>query len=407
MIALLYKPLGLVVILATAYLLSVKRSAIAWRYVVTTLAIQVAIALLMLKTSGGEAIGHGIAKLFNSLNSYGECGGRMVFSTLIDMDSPAGWGFIFAVKVTTVITFLGGLMSLLSYLGVIGFLVGAVAKVTSPIFGASGAEGLCAVANSIFAQIEAPLLVKNYLARMTRSELMTVMVSGMATTSITILVTFAAQGLSALHLFTSSIMAVPGSLVIAKIIMPETEKPETLGTSVVPTLDTSDNAIDALASGASTGFMVSGIIIAMLIVFIGMTTMCNDLLAKLVFAISGYENVTFDTILGFIFRPIAYLLGVENHEQGIVAALIGNRMIINEFVAYLKMLSMNLTPYSKILLTYLLCGFANFSSIGMQIGGISAMAPSTRSTLSQIGLRAMLGATLVNILNAWIVSVIL
>jgi len=407
MSVILFKCVGLVAVLTAAYLLSVKKNAIAWRYVVTSLAIQAGIALLMLKTSGGEAVGRAIASLFSNLSAYAECGGKMVFSTLMDPGSPAGWGFVFAVKVTTVITFLGGLMSLLSYLVVIGFLVGIIAKITSPLFGASGAEGLCAVANAIFAQIEAPLLVKNYLPRMTRSELMVVMVSGMATTSITILVTFADLGLSALHLFTSSLMAVPGALVIAKIIEPETEQPETLGLSVKPTLDTSDNAIDALASGASTGFMVSGIIIAMLIVFIGMTTLCNDLLEKLVFAISGIHGITFDTVLGYIFKPIAYLLGITSNEQGTVAALIGNRMIINEFVAYMKMLSMDLTPYSTTILTYLLCGFANFSSIGMQIGGISAMAPSTRSTLSQIGLRAMLGATLVNILNAFIVSLIL
>ncbi len=202
-------------------------------------------------------------------------------------------------------------------------------------------------------------------------------------------------------------MAVPGSLVIAKIIEPETELPETLGKAIKPTIDTSDNAIDALASGASTGFMVSGIIIAMLIVFIGMTSLCNDLLEKLVFMVSGIHGITVDAILGFIFRPIACLLDIASDEQGTIAALIGNRMIINEFVAYMKLLSMSVTPYTKIIATYLLCGFANFSSIGMQIGGISAMAPSTRSTLSQIGLRAMLGATLVNILNAFIVSLIL
>ena len=404
---LILKGVGLFAVLAASYLLSSQKHAIAWRYIVSALVVQAGIAFLMLKTSGGEALGHAIAGIFQNLNEYADCGGRMVFSTLSDVSSPAGWGFIFAVKVTTTLTFLGGLMALLSYLGVIGFLVRAVATVTSPLFGVSGAEGLCTVANSIVGKIEAPLLVKNYLPKMTRSELMTVMISGFATTSITLIVPLASLGLSALHMFTSSIMSIPGTLVIAKLLEPEIGKPETLGLSVVPTKDTSSNVIDAVASGASTGFMVSGIIIAMLIVFIGMTTLCNDVVEKLIFAISGIHGITIDSMLGFALKPIAYLLGIDSGEQGIVASFIGNRMLINEFVAYMKLLSISVTPYTKIMVTYLLCGFANFSSIGMQIGGIGAMAPETRSTLSQIGLRAMIGGTLVNILNAFIVSLIL
>ena len=404
MVIIAYKLISVVVILFLAYVLSSHKTSIRWHYVGITLGVQMLIALAMLKTSGGEAVGLKLAAVFDTLNGYAEQGGRMVFSTLIDASSPAGWGFIFAIKITTLLTFLSGLMSVLSYLGVVGFLVRSVTTVTAPLFGVSGAEGLCTVANSILGQIESPLLIKNYLPRMTRSELMSVMISGFATTSITLLVPLASLGLSVLHLFTASIMSIPGTLVIAKILEPETETPETLGHSVAPTKDSSDNIIDALASGASNGFAISGIIMAMLIIFIGISTMCNDLLEKIVFLISGKHGITVDTLLGLVFRPFTYLLNIPSSEQGTVAALIGNRMLINEFVAYLKMLSLDLSFYSKTLLTYLLCGFANFSSIGMQIGGISAMAPSTRSTLSQIGLRAMIGGTLVNLLNACIVS---
>jgi CNT family concentrative nucleoside transporter len=398
------KALGVGLVFLTTLLLSSNTRAIRWHFVAITLFTQILIATLMLKTSGGEALGLGLAKIFTSLSNYAEQGGKMVFSTLIDTESKAGWGFIFAIKITTLLTFLGGLMSLLSYFGVIAFLVRVVTYVTAPIFGVSGAEGLCTVANSLLGQIESPLLVKNYLPRMTRSELMSVMISGFATTSITLLVPLASLGLSALHLFTSSIMSIPGTLVIAKILEPETEVPETMGHTIKPTNDGNTNIIDALASGATTGFAISGIIMAMLIVFIGMSGLCNDLLEQLVFMISGKHGITFDWILGTIFKPITYLLGIESGEQTTVASLIGNRMIINEFVAYLKMLSLNLSGYSTIILTYLLCGFANFSSIGMQIGAITTMAPTTRQTLSQIGLRAMIGGTLVNILNACIVS---
>jgi len=398
------KAVSIALVFGVTFLLSSSKRAIKWHFVAIAFAVQILIALCMLKTSGGESLGLSVSNLFTTLNNYAEQGGRMVFSTLIDASSPAGWGFIFAVKITTLLTFIGGLMSVLSYLGVIAFCVRAITVVTAPLFGVSGAEGLCTVANSILGQIESPLLVKNYLPTMTRSELMTVMISGFATTSITLLVPLASLGLSALHLFTSSIMAIPGTLVIAKILEPETGSPETLGQSIKPTTDANENLIDALSSGASTGFMISGIIMAMLIVFIGMSGLCNDLLEKIIFTISGKSGITFDAVLGMIFKPITYLLGVDPSEQTAVASLIGNRMIINEFVAYLKMISLNLSSYSNILLTYLLCGFANFSSIGMQIGAISAMAPSTRSTLSAIGLRAMIGGTLVNILNTCIVS---
>lgn len=403
----LYKIASIVTVLFAAYALSSRRDAIKWHYVFITLAVQTLIALAMLKTSGGEALGFKIAEMFTKLNTYADEGGKMVFSTLADPTSKAGWGFIFAVKVTTLITFMGGLLGLLSYFGVIRLLVRGVAAVTSPIFGASGAEGLCTVANSLLGQIESPMLVRSYLPKMTRSELMSVMISGFSTTSITLLVTFAAQGISALHLFTSSIMSIPGTFVIAKLLEPETQIPETMGHVVNPTKDENDNIIDAVASGASNGFMVSGIIVAMLITFIGLTVFANDIVERVIFMISGKHGFTVDTLLGFVFRPITYLLGVPANEQVDVAALIGNRMLVNEFVAYLKMMSIDFSVYSKTILTYLLCGFANFSSIGMQIGGISAMAPSTRTTLSQIGVRAMIGGTLVNILNACIVSFLL
>ncbi len=403
----LYKIASIVTVLFAAYALSSRRDAIKWHYVFITLAVQALIALAMLKTSGGEALGFKIAEMFTKLNTYADEGGKMVFSTLADPTSKAGWGFIFAVKVTTLITFMGGLLGLLSYFGVIRLLVRGVAAVTSPIFGASGAEGLCTVANSLLGQIESPMLVRSYLPKMTRSELMSVMISGFSTTSITLLVTFAAQGISALHLFTSSIMSIPGTFVIAKLLEPETQIPETMGHIVNPTKDENDNIIDAVASGASNGFMVSGIIVAMLITFIGLTVFANDIVERVIFMVSGKHGFTVDTLLGFVFRPITYFLGIPANEQGSVAALIGNRMLVNEFVAYLKMMSIDFSVYSKTMLTYLLCGFANFSSIGMQIGGISAMAPSTRTTLSQIGVRAMIGGTLVNILNACIVSFLL
>lgn len=401
------KVAGIAVTIGFALALSSYKTRIKWLNVFVMMLAQFGIAALMLKTAAGIVVGDAVSHVFTSLYACADVGSRMVFGNLVDPAGLGGWGFIFAIKVTALITFMGGLIGLLAHIGVINIFVRGIAAVTTPLFGVSGAEGLCAVANSVLGQIESPMLVKTYLNRMTRAELMTVMISGFATTSVTLLVTFAAQGISALHLFTSSVMSIPGAMLMAKIIEPETGTPETLHGSVNLTNEESQNVLDALSTGALHGFKISGIIVAMLLVFISSLTLLDSILSNVVFMVAGIKGVTFDFLLSKIFSGIPRLLNIDPAERETVAALVGNRMMINEFVAFLKMATFNLSEYSKTMLVYLLCGFANFSSIGMQVGAISVSAPDRRSTLNEIGLRAMIGGTLVNILNAFIVSLVI
>jgi CNT family concentrative nucleoside transporter len=283
--------------------------------------------------------------------------------------------------------------------------------------GTSGAETLVAIANSFLGQTEAPLLIRNYLKKLTDSEMLTVMICGMATISGAVIIVYAAMGIPATHLLASSVMAIPSALLISKILYPETEQPETKGAVQATCEPTTKNMFDAISSGTNDGLSVALIVGAMLISFIALIALADSLLlvssdsinwALAMFGISWHMPVlSLNMIFGFLFAPFAYLLGFTGNEALVAGELLGTKLVVNEMVAYGQLSSAMLSERTVAILTYALCGFANFSSIGIQIGGIGALAPEKRSTLSRLGLIAVLGGTLSNLLSAMIAGLLL
>lgn len=390
--------LGIFVFLGGAYACSSNRKAINLTQIGIALLLQILCGLAMLKTTLGAQFFGSFARLFATLYSFADAGTGFLFGNLANASGP--WGMIFAVKVIPIMIFFGALMSLLSHVGVITLFVRGCSLFLRPLFKASGAETLSLVASSVLGQTEAPLLIKQYLPRMTRSELLTIMVSGMAHLSGAILAVYGSIGVPLDHLLASSIMAVPGSLAIAKLLMPEEEKPETMQGEATVASDENHTFFGALAAGTSDGLNLAVNVAAMLVAFISLIALVNALFI----GISGYS---LNDIFSYLFYGVALLIGIPVAECSPVATLIGTKLIVNEFVAYSSMVTLELTARTKIIATYALAGFSNLSCIGIQIGGIGAICPSKRSMLGQLGLRALLGGTLVNLINAALVSLFL
>lgn len=407
--------IGIVVILALAWALSKKRSSINFRVICIAFAMQVATALIILRTSIGLSITHAIADGVVAVYKFADAGSSFLFGRLID---PTGsWGFIFAFKVLPVMIFFAAVTSLLFHLRIIQLCVSGINRVIQPLLETSGAETLCAIANSFLGQTEAPLLIRNYLKNVTRSEMMTIMISGMATISGAVLVVYVAMGVPAVHLLAASVMGVPGSLLIAKMLYPETEVPETKGAVAAKFEVQSRNIFDAIAIGTYDGLQLALIIGAMLIAFIALFAMANAMLGGFsagfnnLFSYMGFAwhmpVITLDLIFGLICAPFAYLLGFTGDTAMQVGQLIGTKLAINEMVAFGSMVRMAFSERTIAIITYALCGFANFSSIGIQLGGIGALVPEKRAWLSEFGLYAVLGGTLVNLLSAMIAGLLL
>jgi len=406
---------GIAVILFIAWLFSKKKSKVNLRLIINALAVQFLLGFLVLKLSLGKRIVQAVAFGVSKIYQCAEFGTSFVFGSLVD-DS-ASWGFIFAFKVLPIIIFFGALMSLLFHWGIVQFFVSLISRILRPILGTSGAETLCAISNSFLGQTEAPLLVRSYLEGMTRSEFLLVMVSGMATISGAILVVFAAMGVPIDHLLAASVMAIPASILIAKILYPETEKPKTASGAAISVERKTSNAFDAIFSGTSDGMKLAMNVGAMLISFLALLAMLNFLLGfssekinlLLEFMNIGYRlpNITLDLILSFLFSPFAYLLGFTGEEALKAGELLGTKVAVNELIAYGKLIGMNLSARTTSILTYALCGFSNFSCIGIQIGGIGALVPNKKLWLTQFGLYAVLGGALANLLSAMIASLLL
>ncbi len=407
--------IGIFVVVGIAWLFSHNRQAIRYRLVMTALAMHVGVAFLMLKTFTGQYIVAGIARAVASLYGCAGTGAEFLFGSLAHASPP--WGPLFAFQVLPVIVFFGTLMSLLFHLGVIEVLVGATARVVRPILATSGPETLVAVANSFLGQTEAPLVIRAYLKTLTKSEMFTVMVSGMATISGAILVVYASMGIPARHLLTASVMAIPASLLIAKVLYPETKKTAVYHGVSGPRQARSGNIFDAIASGMTDGLGLALNIGAALIAFIALIALVDVLLyglstctAHLAFVAGASWNIPVITIKGIFacaLAPCAYLLGLTHHEAHVAGELLGTKLVVNEMVAYSSLATMELSERTRAILTYALCGFANFSSIGIQMGGIGALAPERRAWLSELGLRALLGGTLVNMLSAMVAGLLL
>jgi CNT family concentrative nucleoside transporter len=404
---------GLIVILSLAYAISTNRRAIDRRTVAWGLALQILFALLVLKTTAGQRTFQELGAVINRLLDFAFVGSSMVFGPMGSKEvwprimnqvlGPEGaqWSVVFAFQVLPTIIFIAALFAVLYYFGVMQVIVRVFAIVMRRVMGASGAESLNVAASIFMGQTEAPLTIRPYLPRMTESELMTVMTSGMAHISGGIMAAYILFGIEAQHLLTAVIMTAPGTLMMAKIFVPETEVPETLGKVKLQIERTDVNVIDAAGRGTSEGLSLALNVGAMLISFLALVALVNALL--------GLAGLSLQQIFGWVFAPIAWAMGVPWRDAPTIGNLLGTRMALNEFVAYSQLgpLKATLDPKSFTIATFALCGFANFSSIGIQIGGIGALAPSRRHDLARLGLRAMLAGTLANFVTATIAGFLL
>jgi concentrative nucleoside transporter, CNT family len=412
--------LGLFAMIALAWALSLDRKRFPWRTVWTGLALQLAFAALILKTHFGAKTFEYANAAVNRLLSSAEAGARLVFGPLANAEVLGrSWGaentFIFVITVTATIILVSSLSSFLYHYGILQRVVRGMAWVMQRVMRTSGSESLAAAANIFMGQTEAPLVVKPYLARMTRSELLALMVPGMASIAGGVLAAYVAFGLRAGrtdmagHLLTASFMSAPAALLIAKILLPEVEVSETAAGASAKIERESTNGLDALCRGASEGMMLSINVMAMLIAFVAVVALANFLIAYPQTQLGVSQPVTLQNIFGWINAPFAWLIGVPWKDCTAVGELMGERIVLNEFIAYLNLAGKGaqLDPRSFTLATYALCGFANFSSIAIQIGGIGALAPSRRVDLAQLGLRAMVGGLLACYMTAAVVGLLL
>jgi len=389
---------GIVALLAIAVLLSDNRKAINLRTVGGAFSIQVGLAVLVLYVPFGKEILAGAANGVQHVINYADVGISFLFGELAS-DS---LGFVFAVKVLPVIVFLSALMSVLYYLGIMQKVIGFLGGMIQRALGTSRAESLSATANIFVGQTEAPLVVRPYIGRMTDSELFAVMAGGLASIAGAVLAGYASMGIEIKYLIAASFMAAPGGLLMAKIIKPETQIPYEGGDDVeYDEADTPSNVIDAAAGGALTGMTIAMSIGAMLIAFIALIALLNGLIGG-VASFAGIEGFTLQKILGFILSPLAFLLGVPWEEAMATGSLIGQKLVLNEFVAYVEFLKIKetLSAQTQVIMTFALCGFANLSSIAMLMGGLGALAPQRRHDIARMGLKAVAAGTLSNLMSA-------
>jgi len=404
---------GLAVILALAYCLSSARRSIDYRTVGWGLTLQFVFALIVLKTDAGRLVFQTLGGYITKLLNFTYVGSAFVFGPLGDpkvwpramtnVFGPEGvqYGTIFAFQVLPTIIFIAALFAMLYYFGVMQVVVRVFAVVMRRFMRASGAESLNVAASIFMGQTEAPLTIRPFLPRMTESELMTVMTAGMAHISGGVMAAYILFGVEAQHLLTAVIMTAPGTLLMAKLFVPETRQPETMGTVRLNVERTDVNVIDAVGRGTGEGLHLALNVGAMLISFLALIALVN--------AILGLAGLSMQQIFGWVFSPIAWSLGVPWRDASTIGNLLGTRMVLNEFVAYAQLgtLKASLDPKSFTIATYALCGFANFSSIGIQIGGIGALVPERRHDLARLGLRAMLAGTFANFLTATIAGMLL
>jgi concentrative nucleoside transporter, CNT family len=404
---------GLALILALAYAISSARHAIDYRTVGWGLALQFLFAIVVLKTTAGQMVFQAAGAYITKLLDFAYVGSSFVFGPLGNRDvwprimtqvlgeEGGQYANVFAFMVLPTIIFIAALFAMLYYFGVMQLIVRVFAVVMRRFMRASGAESLNVAASIFMGQTEAPLTIRPFLPRMTESELMTVMTAGMAHISGGVMAAYIIFGAKAEHLLTAVIMTAPGTLMMAKLFVPETGQPETMGTVKLEVEKTDVNVIDAIGRGTGEGLHLALNVGAMLISFLALVALLN--------AILGVAGLSMQQILGYAFAPIAWSLGVPWVDAPTVGNLLGTRMVLNEFVAFSQLgpLQATLDPKSFTIATFALCGFANFSSIGIQIGGIGALAPERRHDLARLGLRAMLAGTFANFLTASIAGMLL
>lgn len=428
---------GLACLVGLTWLFSNAKGRVDWKLVATGVALQIGFAMLVLLVPGGREVFGFLAKLFVQVLEFTKDGSGFVFGPLIQAATPEGqptpWGFVLAFQVLPTIIFFAALMGALYHLGVMQAIVKGIAWGITRVMNVSGAETTSVTASIFVGQTEAPLTVKPYIGRMTESELLTMMIGGMAHIAGGVLAAYvlmlgggdqSQMEFFAKHLLTASIMAAPATLVIAKILIPETGEPLTRGTVKINVEKHTVNVIDGAATGAADGVRLAINVGGMLIAFIALIAMLNAPLAwfgGIEWFGSGWSinqalttnseapvALSLQVIFGYVLKPIAWIIGVPWAEADIVGSLIGVKVVLNEFVAYLELAKVQeqLSPHSVLIATYALCGFANFASIAIQIGGIGGLAPERRSDLARFGLRAVLGGSIATMMTATIAGVL-
>ncbi len=433
MITVLFGIFGILVLLGIAWLFSDSKKTVNWRIVGTGIGLQLIFAVFVILTPWGSVVFDAIGSFFVKIISFTFDGAAFVFGALASQETfgnafpegirSEGVGFIFAFQVLPTIIFFASLMAVLYHLGLMQKIVQGMAWVMAKVMRVSGAEAISVAANVFIGQTEAPLVVRPYVSPMTRSELLTLMIGGMATIAGGVLAAYvsllggtdpALQLYYAKHLLSASLMAAPATIVIAKILVPEREVSKTMGTVKVMVEKTSSNVIEAAATGASDGLKLALNVGAMLLAFIALIFMFNWVLTGVFTDLLGLtikgEPITLEILLGYLLSPIAWIIGVPWEDAVTVGSLIGQKIVLNEFIAYLNLSKLIptgvLSEKAVIISTYALCGFANFSSIAIQIGGIGGIAPDRRADLAKFGLRAVLGGSLATFMTATIAGVL-
>ena len=405
--------MGIVAFLGLAWAMSSNRRQVPWRVVAWGMGLQLIIGFVVFRTQIGKGVFEAANVAIRKLNEFAGEGAKLVFGALGDggkMQEIFGGGVIFAIAIPATIIFVSALSSLLYHWRVLPLVVTGIAWVMRRTMRTSGSETLATAANIFMGQTEAPLVVKPYLGAMTRSELMALMVGGMATIAGGVAAAYASLGIDAGHLLTASILSAPGTLVIAKLMFPEMDKSETADEECELPKSRATNSIDALCQGASDGMRLSINVIAMLIAFVALVYMANAILG---WALSWTAwDFTIQEAVGWLNVPFAWLMSVPSDECVRVGAVLGERVVLNEFMGYLQLTSMMegegaLSPRTSAIATYALCGFANFGSVAIQIGGIGTLAPDRRADLAKLGLKAMVGGVLACYLTATVAGLLM
>ncbi|WP_298441331.1 NupC/NupG family nucleoside CNT transporter [uncultured Ferrimonas sp.] len=403
---------GVLVLLGIALLMSKDRSAINWRTVGGAFAIQAALGGFVLYVPFGKDVLGAISQKVSSVIGYANDGIGFLFGDLAKFKV----GFIFAINVLPIIVFFSALIAVLYYLGVMQWIIRIIGGVLQKALGVSRPEAMSATANIFVGQTEAPLVVRPFIPTMTQSELFAIMTGGLASVAGSVLAGYAGLGVKLEYLIAASFMAAPGGLLMAKLMHPETEEAKQDMADIGEADDKPANVLDAAAAGASSGMQLALNVGAMLLAFIGLIAMINGIIGW-AGALVGYDGLTLEMIFGIVFRPLAFAMGVPWHEAGVAGSFIGQKIVVNEFVAYI-----NFAPYitgdlliegvkmsdrTQAIISFALCGFANLSSIAILLGGLGAMAPNRRKDLAQLGMRAVVAGSLSNLMSATLAGLFL
>ena len=402
---------GIITLITIAILMSENRKAINIRTVVVAFLLQAGLGAFVLYVPAGQSVLEGISGAVQSIIDSAQEGLNFLFGGLVGpkmFEVFGDGGFVFALRVLPIIIFFSSFIAVLYYLGVMQKVITVLGGLLQKAMGTSRTESLSATANVFVGQTEAPLVVRPYIKGMTRSELFAVMVGGLASVAGSVLAGYASLGIELKYLVAASFMAAPGGLLMAKLMVPETQTPTNASDEDEEGNEKPANVIEAAASGASSGMQLALNVGAMLLAFIGLIAVMNGLVGYIA-SLAGYDGITIQLILGYIFSPLAFLIGVPWHEAVQAGSFIGQKLVVNEFVAYIDFVNIKdtLSPHTQAIVTFALCGFANLSSIAILLGGIGAMAPSRRTEIAKLGLKAVAAGSLSNLMSATIAGLFL